>query len=257
MTGPVTRVGMIVPSSNTTMETELPEMLLRHGEATGASFTFHSSRARMLHVDPESLDRMVGEADRCARELTDAPIDALVYACLVAIMARGNEAHVEAEARLRAVAAERGAAPPVVSSAGALIAGIRAMGLRRIAIITPYADALTALVVGYIEELGITVTDARSLRVTENVAVGRLDPMNLVTIARDLDTSTAEGVVVSACVQMPSLPAISQVEQALGLPVLSAATATVYSLLTALGREPVVPDAGSLLAGGVAVSGTT
>jgi maleate isomerase len=48
---------------------------------------------------------------------------------------------------------------------------------------------------------------------------------------------------------MPSLPAIAPVEQELGLPVLSAATATVHQLLRALGRTPMVPGAGRLLAG--------
>jgi maleate isomerase len=47
---------------------------------------------------------------------------------------------------------------------------------------------------------------------------------------------------------MPSLAAIPAAEQALGLPVLSAATATVHGLLSELGREPVVADAGALLA---------
>ena len=93
------------------------------------------------------------------------------------------------------------------------------------------------------------MVDSRSLRVTENVAVGRLDPMKLVDVARDMDTSTADGVVLSACVQMPSLPAIPLAEQELGLPVLSAATATVYEILESLGRDPVAPEAGALLSG--------
>ena len=245
----VTRVGLLVPSSNTTIETEVPDMLYRRSKETGERFTFHSSRAELLQVDKDSLDRMVADADRCVRELSDAHVDVLAYACLVAIMAQGPGAHIEAEERLARGAAENGAPAPVVSSAGALIRGMEALGLRRVAIVTPYKDSLTQLVAEYIENCGITVVDSRSLRVTENVAVGRLDPMNLVDIAGELDTSTADGVVLSACVQMPSLPAIPMAEQALGLPVLSAATATVYEILTALGRDPVAPDAGALLSG--------
>jgi maleate isomerase len=246
----VTRIGLLVPSSNTTIETEVPDMLYRRSKTTGERFTFHSSRAELLQVDQDSLDRMVADADRCVRELTDAHVDVLAYACLVAIMAQGPRAHVEAEERLARGAADNGAPAPVVSSAGALIRGIEALGLRSVAIVTPYADALTQLVAEYIEDCGIAVVDSRSLRVTENLAVGRLDPMNLIDIARDMDTSTADGVVLSACVQMPSLSAITAAEDALGLPVLSAATATVYEILTALGREPVAPDAGALLSGG-------
>src|SRR5262245_44432801 len=89
------RVGLIVPSSNTTIETEIPAMLRRADFDT--HFTFHSSRAVMKSVDPDSLDRMVAESQRNANELSDAGVDAVVYACLVALMARGYAAHEAAE----------------------------------------------------------------------------------------------------------------------------------------------------------------
>jgi len=41
---------LIVPSSNTTIETEVPEMLARRAQATGERFTFHSSRAVLKTV---------------------------------------------------------------------------------------------------------------------------------------------------------------------------------------------------------------
>jgi maleate isomerase len=50
---------------------------------------------------------------------------------------------------------------------------------------------------------------------------------------------------------MPSLPAIAEAERLLGLPVLSAATATTFELLLRLGLDPVVPEAGHLLSGQV------
>ena len=55
--------------------------------------------------------------------------------------------------------------------------------------------------------------------------------------------------MLSACVQMRSLPAIQVAEDALGLPVLSAAVATAYEVLDRLGVSPVVPGAGALLSG--------
>jgi maleate isomerase len=54
--------------------------------------------------------------------------------------------------------------------------------------------------------------------------------------------------VVSACVQMPSLPLVQQVEDELGLPVLSAATAGAFTLLDQLGLPVDLPGAGRLLA---------
>ena len=81
------RIGQIVPSSNTTMETEIPAMLTsRYSLFPEEHFTFHSARMRMMKVSPEELKKMDVDSDRCALELSDARVDVMAYACLVAIM---------------------------------------------------------------------------------------------------------------------------------------------------------------------------
>jgi maleate isomerase len=239
------RIGLVVPSSNTTIETEVPRMLCS-GDFD-ADFTFHSSRAVLHNVDKESLDRMVADSDRCARELSDARVEVLAYACLVALMARGAGAHVAVEASLARAAAENGHELPVTSSAGALVRTLERMGAERVAIITPYMPALTDLVAAYIEASGFKVVDSLSLSVSDNVEVGRLDPMRLSGHASRLDLSQADVLIASACVQMPSLPAIEPLERELGLPVISAATATTAELLDILGLPRRIPGAGALL----------
>jgi maleate isomerase len=171
------------------------------------------------------------------------------YACLVAIMAAGLGYHRTAEAKLTAAAAEAGGTARVVTSAGALLDGLRTLGAKRIALVAPYHRTLTKLVVDYIESEGITVHDHIALEVTDNLAVGRLEPMDLVEHAGRLSTTGCDAVVLSACVQMPSLPAVAVAERKLGLPTVSAATCTAYAMLSALKLEPVVPNAGSLLSG--------
>ncbi|MED2974203.1 Asp/Glu racemase [Fictibacillus sp. B-59209] len=242
------RLGLIVPSSNTTMEKEIPAMLkVREQIVPNERFTFHSSRMRMQHVTKEELAKMDTASDRCALELSDARCDALAYACLVAIMSQGPGYHCLSEDRLSKVAKENGTPVPVISSAGALIEGIQAMSAKKVAIITPYMKPLTNMVIEYIESAGIEVTDSISLEVSDNIAVGQLDPLNLVQIADHLNTSNADAVVLSACVQMQSLPAIEIVQNKLNLPVTSAAASTVYKILKELHLNPVVPHAGHLL----------
>lgn len=244
------RIGMIVPSSNTTMETEIPAMLQwRMKEIPEETFTFHSSRMRMMHVTKEELKKMDEESDRCAIELSDARCDVLAYACLVAIMCQGPGYHEKSEARLTSLTAQNGGAAPVISSAGALIDGIRTLGAKKIALIAPYMKPLTNQVIEYITASGIEVTDSISLEIPDNLEVGRQDPMRLIEIVKNLDVSNADAVVLSACVQMPSLPAIQKVQDQLGLPVLSAATSTVYKILKSLNLKTYVPNAGSLLSG--------
>ncbi|MEQ9692370.1 MAG: Asp/Glu racemase, partial [Bauldia litoralis] len=137
---------------------------------------------------------------------------------------------------------------PIVSSAGALVRTLDDLGLRKIAVVTPYMPPLTKMVVEYIEAEGFEVVDSVSLSVANNLAVGRLDPAHLPKHVRDLDHSGADGIVLSACVQMPSLAAIEAVEDQTGLPVVTAATCTAREVLMALGLDPVVPGAGAALA---------
>ncbi|MHA6796319.1 maleate cis-trans isomerase family protein [Pseudonocardia bannensis] len=248
MRRPSRRIGLIVPSSNTTMETEIPELLRRHEAEHGTGFTFHSSRARLHNVDAESLARMVEDSARCAAEVGDAEVDVLAYACLVAVMAQGTGAHVGIEERLRgALAGGASANAPMVSSAGALVRTFAALGMRRVAVVAPYMPDLTKLVVGYMEHAGVTVADSVSLSVSDNCAVGRLDPADLPRHVAGLDIGDVDGIVLSACVQMPSLPAVQQVEDSTGLPVVTAATATTREILLALGLPAVVPGAGAAL----------
>jgi hypothetical protein len=98
------------------------------------------------------------------------------------------------------------------------------------------------------------VVDALSLEVSDNLAVARLDPADLREHWRRLNLSGVDALVLSACVQMPSLAAIQPVEDEAGLPVLSAATATTYRILTELGLPTDRAGAGSLLAGRVPVA---
>jgi maleate isomerase len=229
------------------METEIPALLTRRERVAPERFTFHSARMRMTTVSEEELRAMDDASVECAVHLSDARCDVLAYACLVAIMVRGGGYHEVAEERLARAAADNGGPAPIVSSAGALVDSLRALGARRAALITPYVKPLTDAVSRYIEECGIEVADTVSLEVDDNVAVGRLDPRRLPAIARELALQDVDAVVLSACVQMPSLEVIATAEQELGLPVLSAATATARRILLALDLDPIVPDAGAAL----------
>ena len=244
------RIGQIVPSSNTTMETEVPAMLrAREGVRPDERFTFHSSRMRMKRVTPDELAAMNAQGPRCAAELADARVDVMSTACLVAIMASGPGYHRQVERDLTEAARANGCQALVMTSAGALVEGLQIMGARRIALLAPYMKPLTELVVRYIEAEGITVASHRCFEIDDNLAVGARDPMLLVDDVDRLDLAGVDAVVLSACVQMPSLPAIQMVEDRLGLSVVSTAVCTVRGILDRLGLDAVVPGAGALLSG--------
>ncbi|MFN7640909.1 MAG: Asp/Glu racemase, partial [bacterium] len=133
------------------METEIPAMLRAREALEPERFSFHSARMRMMKVTKDELARMDAESDRCALELSDARVDVLGYACLVAIMSMGRGYHRQSQQRLHELTVANGGSAPVVSSAGALVDGLQRIGAKKIAILTPYMKPLTAMVADYIE----------------------------------------------------------------------------------------------------------
>lgn len=238
------RIGLIVPSSNVTVETEMPALLARHRDA---SFSFHASRMRMHTVSPEQLRAMNAQRERCVMEVADASVDAVLYACLVALMVGGPGEHQRVEAGVAEQLATGGSEAKVRSSAGALVEALHALGAHTIGLVTPYLRPLAEKVVEYLEAEGFAVSDWRALEVADNAEVGCIPGERVMAAARELDLTGVDALVISACVQMPSLDLIDAAEEEFGLPVLSAATAGAYSLLAALDLSVDIPGAGRLL----------
>lgn len=243
------KIGQIVPSSNLTMEREIPAILRARETILPERFSFHSSRMRMKNVTKKELEAMDRDSDRCALELSDASVDVLGYACLVAIMSMGKGYHRQSQERLHKVTVENGSPAPIVSSAGALVDSLKVMGVKRISVVTPYTKPLTKMVVDYIEAEGVEVRDYEALEIPDNLEVAAQNPMNLMEIYKRVDRKGIDALVLSACVQMPSLAAVPLVEKEAGVPVVSAAIATTYQFLNQLGLERTAPNAGALLSG--------
>jgi maleate isomerase len=241
------RLGMIVPSSNVTMEKEIPALLQQQAKRSDHQFSFHSSRISLKQVTPEALKRMNQDAGHAVDQLCDAQVDAILYACLVAVMYSGKACVEATHQELSTRALINNADPKVITSAGALLTSLKALKAKNVSMITPYKKELTERVADTLREDGFTIVQTHSREVTDNAKVGTLDPSQLLTIASQMDLSGTDVLVLSACVQMPSLSVIDRAEQKFGLPVISAATASAFALLTSLQIKPEITNAGSLL----------
>lgn len=247
MLTPSRRVGLIVPSSNVTMETEIPALLHARELVRPDRFTFHSSRMRLKCVSKEELERMDDDSVRCATELSDAAVEVQAYACLVAIMSRGHGYHKTSQKRLFEATKQNGTPTPSINSAGALIDAMHFLNVKKISFICPYMKSLAKLVVDYIESQGIEVQDYMALEISDNLEVAAQDPNAPAELWKKLDTRGVDAIIASACVQMPSLPAVEQIEKMSGIPTLSASVATTWAILKALKLDTVAPDGGMLL----------
>ena len=244
------RIGQIVPSSNVTMETEIPALFRARETVSPERFTFHSSRMRMKKVTQEELAAMDANSLKCAVELSDARVDIMGYACLVAIMSMGRGYHCVSEVNLHEETVKNDAPAPVVTSAGALVKGLQALGAKKLALIMPYMKPLAEKVVDYLEHQGFEILDYIALEIPDNLEVAAQNPLNLLEVAKRLNLTGVDVLVASACVQMPSLQAIDLLETQTGIPVTSAAVCTTWEMLRKLNLDTRIPMGGRLLSGG-------
>ncbi|GAA0456018.1 maleate cis-trans isomerase [Halococcus dombrowskii] len=230
MTGWRARLGLIVPSSNTTAEPELTT-------ACPAGTSVHAARMPLEDVTADDLDAMADRTIECAELLAHADVDVVAYGCTTGSLLHGHGFDAELEAEIATTAD-----CPAVATALSVERALDALDCRRIALATPYVDDLTQREVAYLEESGREVVAVDGLDITANTDIGALTPEDAY---RQVDTLLADaddpdGVFVS-CTNYPSLSVVETLEADFGLPVVTSNAATLWDAL----RTVDVDTAGS------------
>jgi maleate isomerase len=118
---------------------------------------------RMKKVTKEELAAMDADSDRCAAELSDARMDVLGYACLVAIMSMGKGYHCQSETAAARGDDSRGRACAGGDERRRTRARLRTLQAKKIAMVAPYVQSLCTMVAEYIEHEGFAVVDRVAL----------------------------------------------------------------------------------------------
>lgn len=221
------RIGLIIPSSNTTMEPEFWRM-------APEGVSIHAARMRLSTVTVDELVEMEEDAVRAAQLLATAHVDILVYGCTTGSLVKGpghDRKIAEKLARATGVKA--------ITTATAVLEALEELGARRIALATPYIEEINRKEVEFLESQGYKVVDLKYLGIRENTEIGKQTPRTAYRLARSLDTGRADVVFIS-CTNFRSIEVVGLLEKDLGLPVFSSNTATMWLTLREMGlREPL------------------
>jgi maleate isomerase len=228
-----TRVGLIVPSVNATIEPELAWM-------APPGMSFHAARVMLRETTPEGLRAMNEGAAAAADLIASVSPDVVAYACTSGTFLEG----VDGLQRLVATLEAR-VGCPVVATSAAMIDGLRALGVHRVALATPYLDAVNAIERAFLEAQGFEVVSVRGLGLSGK-AIREIAPEQAYDLACSADVAAADGVFVS-CTDLRAIEAVESLERALGKPVLTSNQVTLWAILRALGRKPDVMGFGQLL----------
>lgn len=218
------RMGLVVPSSNTTIEPEF-------NRVAPDGVSVHAARVYQEETDqPErkiaTVLAMNDELEPALRQLTSVQPTVIAFCCTAASFLRGAAHDQDLSARLT-----EAAGVPFITASTAVTLALQALGVRRVAMGTPYLDAVNERERVYLHErLGIEVVRARGLQIVGNLPKGRLDPGAAYRVARDVDCAEAEAVFLS-CTNWRTLEVIAALEQDLGKPVVSSNQATLWAAL--------------------------
>lgn len=220
------RIGVIVPANNAVLEPEL-WLCLPPGVALYATRIL--ARGDLTRA---AVIAMEGEVGRAVDELAATGVDVIVYADMVTtfIMEDGWN-----EARTAAIAADRGI--PCISAWTALRDSLAALGIERLALATPYPEAIHALARPFLEAKGFTITGDATLDITAMADVAKVPPDRLARLVGSLDRAGAEAVVVLAT-DLATLASIEALEAATGIAVVSSNSCLLWSALMTLGQTP-------------------
>ena len=231
------RIGLICPSTNTSIEPEFSRM-------APPGLAVHVARAFQDGPQAPALyEQIAANVEGAARDLGSAGVDVVAFGCTsCGYFFPGG---VLTEAMTGASGA------PAVLTSDAAVAGLRALRARRIALATPRTDFVNRRETEWLEERGFEIVAVESLGLgrtaAERASIGRVPLETTRALARRADRAAADAVFVS-CTNLPSLALIEALEDELGKPVVTSNQATFWHCLRTIGSAIAPEGYGRLLA---------
>jgi maleate isomerase len=219
------RLGVIIPSSNTTIEIEFSTIL------HGTDVSFHIARIHLSDVTVKDLEDMQKETQAAARLLKDADVNLVAFACTSGSLVKGLGYD-----GIIAKKISKAAGCPAVTTSGAVVEALKTLKAHKIALATPYIAEVTDREIDFLQKSGFEIVNTRSLNIKENLKIGKLTPNDAATIAKNADSNLADAIFIS-CTNFPTFQAIPTLEKQLKKPVISSNSATLWASLRALNAK--------------------
>jgi len=228
------RIGLIVPSSNTTMEPEFYEM-------APEGVSIHTARMRLREVQAEALREMAEDATEAAELLSTAGVNLLVYGCTTGSLLGGTEWERKLVEKI-----QRFGRVPSFSTSGAVVEALKEFEAEKIVVATPYIEKLNALEKGFLEDHGFEVLGMKGLGLVSNLEIGKEPPSAAYRLACDVFRPEADAVFIS-CTNFRTIEVIEALEADLGKPIVTSNQASMWKALSAGGIREKIFGYGGLL----------
>ena len=211
------RLGMLLPSSNRVAEPEIPAML-----PEGVSI--HTTRLKLTGSGRDEMLSMIEKVEEGASLVADAGADLIVFHC-TAVSTFDPEMDVGLVRRI-----ERTTGKKATATSEALVAAFRALGARRIVLVSPYSPEVNRREVAYFAHHQISVLSETGLDLKGGDEFARVEPGEWYRLALANRHQEADAYFLS-CTTIRAVPVIAALERDLGVPVVTSNQAMVWHSL--------------------------
>jgi arylmalonate decarboxylase len=229
-------IGLVVPFATDKVPVEGPMMY------PGVKFIPRGVGVRSL--TPEGYSAAFDAILPAATELAKQGVDAIMVIGTSLTFYRGYEAHQELLAKLRA---ETGL--PVSTMSEAIVDGLRAVGGKRIAVATAYADEVNNRLADFLRKAGFEVLALEGFGLFGFGEPGNKSEQDIIELSGKAIAGAkhADAVLIS-CGGLLTLGCAEPIEQRHGIPVVTSTQAAFWSALRLAGDGGQVPGRGRMLA---------
>ncbi len=233
------RIGLLIPSTNTTCEADF-QMVVPRG------FSVHGQRLWLTNdaLGDEGMVRMNAEIETGARYLATARVDAISYGCTTGSFFKGPGWDRDMIALI-----ERTAGVPAVAASPSVVEALRTLGARRISVATPYPEWNNTRLRAYLEAQGFDVLNLEAEPVAAragNQGINDQEPDVGAEFASRACRADADALLCS-CTAWRSVEAAEEIEQRTGKPVVTSNQASIWLALRRLGHAEPIAGFGRLL----------
>jgi len=226
------KLGILVPSSNVTMEYEMPMMAPQ-------GVSFHFSRIPQTEDTEEQLEAMIDYVPEKSNLLAHARVDAIAFGCTSGSFVKGmgyDKKVIEAIKNSTGIMA--------TTTSTAVVEALKIAGVKRLSVGAPYLDSIMEKLKDFLEKNDFEVVKMKGL----NMVCGEGDlPLDATyNLIREIDIPQADGIFIS-CTDFKTVELLEILENDFGKKVISSNQATMWKLLRLSGMKTPICGFGSLL----------
>ena len=188
----------------------------------------------------ENLLKMQDDLESVANKiLPDEKISTIAYGCTSGTIAIGED-----KVKEKILLAKPGCyvTTPVTSA----LKAFKQMNIKKIALFTPYPDAVNKTILEYFTKKNIEVSSFASLNLNLDSEFANVDPNYILEISSKLETKNADALFIS-CTALPVLNILDKLEQTIKKPVLSSNQTLIWDTIRSIGYKSPIEGYGKLL----------